>query len=278
MRVIRADAMGMCFGVRDALATLERIESPHHATIFGELVHNAAVQAQLAQRGFATVSEADRANVPDTPLVVITAHGISERDHQRLSAAGKSLTDTTCPLVQRVHRAARELEADGCHVIIVGKRGHVEVKGVADDLASCHVVESVAEVARYPFDRLGIVCQSTAAPRDVAQIHAAIRALNPQAHIRFLDTVCQPTKDRQNAALDLLGQVDMVVVVGGHNSNNTRQLVGLCESMGARTVHVEDASDLDPAWFVDCETVGVTAGTSTLDTCIDEVERSLLRL
>ncbi|HVW03320.1 MAG TPA: hypothetical protein VHB77_23355, partial [Planctomycetaceae bacterium] len=109
MQVIRADAMGMCFGVRDALALLDTVESPRDVTIHGELVHNPTVLVQLDVRGFQRAAEHNRDAVPDTPAVMITAHGVSDRERQRLLAAGKSLIDTTCPLVERAHQAAQKL-------------------------------------------------------------------------------------------------------------------------------------------------------------------------
>ena len=116
MKVRRAEVRGMCFGVRDALKVIEAVDSPRTVTIHGELVHNEAVLSQLEDRGFAMTSEGDRRVMPDTPSVLITAHGISDRERNRLTAAGKQLVDTTCPLVTRVHQAALALQAEGYHV------------------------------------------------------------------------------------------------------------------------------------------------------------------
>jgi 4-hydroxy-3-methylbut-2-enyl diphosphate reductase len=278
MKVIRADALGMCFGVRDALAAIDAVAEPANSTIHGELVHNEDVLARLRERGFTMSKETSRADVPATELVVITAHGISDKEHRRLERAGKRILDTTCPLVRRVHRAAQALEAAGYHVLVIGRHGHVEVQGVVEDLSRFTVVASAAEVKPYPFDRLGIVCQTTAAPREVADIRAAIRASNPRAEIRFVDTVCQPTKDRQAALERLIGQVDAVVVIGGRNSNNTQKLVALCEANRVHALHIQDASDLNPEWFRGCRTVGLTAGTSTPEETIENVHRALLKI
>ena len=166
MRVIRADVMGLCFGVRDALAVIDGIEEPSTVTIHGQLVHNEVVQARLAVAG---VRDAERgpagAELPETPAVLVTAHGISDRERGRLEAAGKRLVDTTCPLVPRVHQAAQALEAEGYHVLVIGRRGHVEVEGIVGDLDHSDVIESVDEVDVYPHRRLGIVCQTTATER-----------------------------------------------------------------------------------------------------------------
>jgi 4-hydroxy-3-methylbut-2-enyl diphosphate reductase len=207
---------------------------------------------------------------------LITAHGVSDRERERLKSAGKQIVDTTCPLVTRVHLAARSLEREGYHVLVIGRRGHVEVDGITEDLDQFDVIESADEVRSYPSTRLGIVCQTTAAVERVLSIRAAIAAQNPDAEIKFIDTVCLPTKEHQRALERLLDRVDAVVVVGGRNSNNTRELVARCRERGKAVIHVQSAADLDPAWFRDFATVGLTAGTSTLAETIDEVDRALV--
>ncbi len=162
MRVIRAQVMGMCFGVRDALAVIDAIEDPRAVRIHGQLVHNEAVNADLARRGFAmpevpATSEA----AARTGLVLITAHGVSDRERRRLEAAGASLIDTTCPLVVRVHQAAQALQARGYHVLVIGRKGHVEVRGIIEDLDRVDVLEEECDVVPFGHPRLGIVCQTT---------------------------------------------------------------------------------------------------------------------
>jgi 4-hydroxy-3-methylbut-2-en-1-yl diphosphate reductase len=278
MQVLLADALGFCFGVRDALAAAERTPCPETVTIHGELVHNERVQSRLYSLGFHSSTEANRGEVPATPRVMITAHGISDRERARLEGSGRQLIDTTCPLVQKVHRAAQILAAEGRHVLIIGRPGHVEVSGIVEDLSSGEVVENSEAVTHYPFDRLGIVCQSTTPPRLAASVNAAIRAANPHADIRFIDTICQPTRDRQDAVVRLLPLVDAVVVVGGKNSNNTRELAALCRDRGVPAFHVQSAADLEANWFRGCQVVGLTAGTSTLDETIEEVQQALVAM
>jgi 4-hydroxy-3-methylbut-2-enyl diphosphate reductase len=269
----------MCFGVRDALAVIDGITEPRAVTIHGQLVHNEVVQSRLESRGFTIHAEAQRANrLPETPSVLITAHGVSNRERKRLEAAGKRIVDTTCPLVTRVHAAALALQAEGFHVLVIGRRGHVEVLGIIEDLDESDVIESADEVKAYSPTRLGIVCQTTAAPERVASIRAAIAAHNPDAEIKFVDTVCSPTKEHQRALERMLERVDAVVVVGGCNSNNTRELVARCRERDRPVIHVQGAGDLDPGWFNDFAVVGLTAGTSTLAETIDEVHRALVSI
>jgi len=275
MRIIRAEAMGFCFGVRDALAVTDAVDQPELVTIHGELVHNAGVLAGLAERGFRMAGENDRRELPATPTVLITAHGVSDHERVRLTASGKQLIDTTCPLVLRVHRAARTLAAEGRHVLVIGRPGHVEVLGIVEDLTDFDVVTGPDDARRYPQAKLGVVCQTTTAPRVAEATLAAIRRENPSADVRYIDTVCQPTRDRQQAVERLAGEVDAVVIVGGKNSNNTRELVALCRERGLATCHVQSAAELDAAWFHGRDVIGLTAGTSTPEATIEEVYAAL---
>ena len=268
----------MCFGVKDALKIADAVGDPTQVTIHGELVHNPEVNRRLAEAGFRQAPEDDRDSPVRTPMVLITAHGVSEAERARLRSAGKELIDATCPLVRRVHAAAQGLEAEGRHILLIGKPGHVEVRGVVADLKHCDVIGAVDEVRSYDAPRLGILCQTTMPPDVVDEVCARIRLLNPSADIRLVDTVCLPTRLRQQAMLDLLGRVEAVVVVGGRQSNNTRRLVELCRRHRTPVEHVESAADLDPGRFEGITTVGLTAGTSTLDATIDEVCRTLERI
>jgi 4-hydroxy-3-methylbut-2-en-1-yl diphosphate reductase len=275
MKVLRASAFGMCFGVRDAIQATAEVERPGDVTIHGELVHNERVLVQLQERGFRMSAERDRGGIPATPAVLVTAHGISHRERGRLTAAGKHLIDTTCPLVRRVHEAAMKLAAAGFDIVLIGRPGHVEVQGITEDLESCHVVASIDDVRTWLVPKIGVICQSTTPPRLAREILSAIEEQNPLSEVRFVNTICQPTADRQAALEELCQQVDSIVVVGGANSNNTRQLANLAREAGVPVWQVQSAADLRSEWFEDCDCVGLTAGTSTLDHTIEEVFETL---
>jgi 4-hydroxy-3-methylbut-2-enyl diphosphate reductase len=278
MKIIKADVLGMCFGVRDALAAMEKVKRPEAVTIHGELVHNEKVLDALHDRGFRMIGEKQRRALPVTQTVLITAHGISDKERARLTQAGKELIDTTCPLVTRAHQAAQKLQAEGRYVVVIGKRGHVEVQGIVEDLCGFDVIGTTDEVRTYPYAKIGVICQTTTPACHAEDIGAALRARNPYADIRFIDTICHPTKDHQRALERLMDEVEAMVVVGGANSNNTRQLVLRCQARGLPAYHVQGPEDLRPEWFCGLETVGLTAGTSTLDETVDAVEDALQQI
>ncbi len=283
MKVIKAQAMGLCFGVRDALDLAFSQREAKDITIHGELVHNEEVLGRLQEKGFAMAPELqapelNRQDMPPTPKVLITAHGISHKERHRLQQQGKQLIDTTCPLVRKVHDAASRLQAEGYHVVVIGKAGHVEVRGIVGDLQSYHILSSCKDACYLPYSKLGVVCQTTFMVGEAQAILRTLRARNPRAKIHFEDTICEPTKQRIQALQYLVQRVDAMVVVGGKNSNNTRQLVRFCEAHGLPTYHIQKAADLDPDCFTDFHVVGLTAGTSTLDSTIDEVCQGLQEL
>lgn len=271
MRVIRATHLGMCFGVRDAIALALTSADTGPLTILGDLVHNPTVLGALAAKGIAVASDVSQVT---THTVMVTAHGASARALASTRALGVHVVEATCPLVHVAHRAVAALVRDGYHVVIVGQRDHVEVRGLTGDLDAVDVVldeEGVLALDEHP--RIGIAAQTTQSIEKVRHLVASIRRRFPRSDVRFLDTVCRPTKERQHAAVELARASDVVIVVGGETSNNTRELVKTCGHYCARVHHVQTETDLSPAWFREAHTIGITAGTSTPDDVIDRVER-----
>ena len=274
IRILRAAHLGMCFGVRDAIDLALNQTQP--VTILGDLVHNETVLQQLRSQGVHIQHQV--ANVT-TPNVIITAHGASERTLAAIRGRGLQVLEATCPLVHYAHRAVAGLVREGYHPIIIGKRDHVEVRGLTEDLPEYDVVlneEDVAQLQERP--RFGVAAQTTQPITRVRRLVALIEERFPASEVRFHDTVCQPTKQRQSAAIELAQQSDVVIVIGGAQSNNTGELVSTCRRFCPRVHHVQNASDLRSEWFEEARTIGITAGTSTPDSIIDEVEDWLRKL
>src|ERR1041384_1715515 len=155
MKVIRAQAMGMCFGVKDAIQTAMNVNEPEKTVIYGQLVHNSEVLKKFRERGFLMALESDRSIPSKASQIVITAHGISDKERSRLIATGKTLVDTTCPLVRRVHEIAKEFQKRGYFIVVIGKKDHVEVMGLVGDLRHYSIVEKPEDVEIYTVDRIG---------------------------------------------------------------------------------------------------------------------------
>jgi len=274
MNILRATHLGLCFGVRDAIH--RALHHPGPVTILGELVHNEIVLERLRARG---VGLARRLEEVATPTVMITAHGASQAQVAAIARAGFQVVEATCPLVRAAHDALLRLAAEGYHPVVIGKADHVEVRGLTGDLAAFDVVLEEADVlALTERERFGVIAQTTQPSDRVRRLVDLLRRRFPASAVRFVDTVCQPTKQRQSAAIALALQCDVVVVVGGARSNNTRELAATCARYCPRVHAVREAGDLDPGWFEPADTVGLTAGTSTPDDVIDAVEQALWRI
>ena len=278
MKIHIAEHYGLCFGVRDAIAEAERLAQQGPLTILGELVHNPVVRERLAEQGVREGHLADPASVR-TPQVMITAHGASDAARADWRRAGFGVSDGTCPLVRHAHDQLRLLVSLGYFPVVIGKRGHVEVQGLVGDFPDAFVFENEADLADLPQrERIGVIAQTTQPSDKVHALVEALRRARPGSEVRFTDTVCQPTKNRQNALRKLIAECDTMVVVGGRNSNNTLQLVAATTVAGLRVFHIERPDELDPAWFRHAECIGLTAGTSTLKETVAAVHTRLLSI
>ncbi|MBL9136326.1 MAG: 4-hydroxy-3-methylbut-2-enyl diphosphate reductase [Verrucomicrobiales bacterium] len=276
MIIQRAQHLGMCFGVRDAIALAQSEASKGPLTVLGDLVHNETVLEDLRRRGVRIERQLESVK---TDRVMITAHGASETRLREVHHQGHHVLEATCPLVRFAHDRVAALVRAGFHPVIIGQRDHVEVLGLTEDLEDFDVVLSEDEIRRLaPRARFGVAAQTTQPLARVQSLVTALRRQFPQAEVRFVDTVCLPTKQRQKAAEEIAQQSDIVIVVGGPRSNNTRELVTTSSRFCARVHHIQSAADLSAAWFQPTDRVGITAGTSTPDSIIDGIEAWLRRL
>jgi 4-hydroxy-3-methylbut-2-enyl diphosphate reductase len=274
VKITLAAAMGTCFGVQDAIDMALDPSYRGNLTIVGQLVHNPQITERLLANGVRIV-ERNQIDSITTQAVMITAHGASDTTKAELQRRGFTVYDATCPLVIRLHKLARFLEREGWFPVIIGKADHVEVKGVVGNLRASAVVyhEQDFELLRGQ-TRLGVVSQTTNRLDKVQRLLSAMRALPWVEQLRFVDTVCQPVKERQAAIATLLeADIDLGIVVGGQNSANTAKLREVIADKGIAAFHVERPEEVDPRWFVARRHVGITAGTSTPPDVIEAVER-----
>lgn len=263
MRVEVARYAGVCYGVERALRLAEEAaESGKAVHTLGPLIHNPQAVDALQAKGVAVAECLDEV---DSGTLVIRSHGVDPAIIESARDRGLDVVDATCPHVSKAHDAARELRADGYAVVIVGEADHPEVEGImAHAGGEAVVVEDVAELPeRLPSRRVGVVVQTT---QSESLLEAVVAALVPRVtELRVYNTICSATVKRQRSAAELAESVDVVVVVGGHNSGNTTRLVEICREINPRTYHVETPSELDRGWFAGASTVGVAAGASTPD-------------
>ncbi len=263
MRVEVARYAGVCYGVERALRLAEEAaESGKVVHTLGPLIHNPQAVDALQAKGVAVAACLDEV---DSGTLVIRSHGVDPAIIASAQDKGLDVVDATCPHVSKAHDAAGELRADGYAVVIVGEADHPEVEGImAHAGGEAVVVEDVDELPdRLPSRRVGVVVQTT---QSESLLEAVVAALVPRVtELRVYNTICSATVKRQRSAAELAESVDVVVVVGGHNSGNTTRLVEICREINPRTYHVETPGELDRGWFVGANSVGVAAGASTPD-------------
>ena len=281
MKVSLASAMGTCFGVQDAINLAMSPEFNNDLTIVGQLVHNPQVSDSLKQNGVSLVPGIEDIDKIKTKKVMITAHGAAEKTKQRLHDAGFIVFDASCPLVMRVHQTIKSLVSKGYFPVVIGQKDHVEVKGIVGDLDDHLVInseEDFSKIEKSGNRKLGIVTQTTQQRDKVEALVEKIRALDYVDEVSFVNTICQPTHDRQVAVHELADQVDLMIVIGGYNSSNTKKLVHVCGEKGIEAHHIESFDQLDKNWFVNKQHVGITAGTSTPENVINEVHTKILEI
>jgi 4-hydroxy-3-methylbut-2-enyl diphosphate reductase len=276
MIVLRADTLGVCRGVRRALAIVEQAIAENPGTpmyTLGPLIHNPRVVEEFKTRGVVPIDDVSQAR---EGLVIVSAHGIGPGLAEECESRGVRVIDATCPDVRRIQRMVREYSTQGCHVLIVGDENHREVIGIRGWAAGSSVVASVEEAERVELPAECIVVGQTTFKR--AEYRAICEVLTRRRPgLTVFDTSCASTETRQRSLLSLSERVEALIVVGGKESANTRWLYQTALQTGKPSWHIEGAAEI-PAELSGCGSVGISAGASTPDEVIDEVEESLLAL
>lgn len=276
MEIIKSRDMGFCFGVRRAVdMMLEAAADGHQVTTLGQVVHNPQVVSDLAQVGIA-VADSRSTDGVGTDRVAITAHGVAESTVKQIEQQGFDVIDTTCQFVKRSQLAAMHLAEAGFTIIIFGDPAHPEVKGVLGWCRGRGITvrdETLEGLPAYLPSKIGVISQTTHTPERFARFVANLMEarIDQITELRVVNVLCNATTSQQAATRDLAQQVDLMIVVGGHNSANTCHLAELSKANGIDTYHVERASEMEDVWFRGHERVGVTAGASTPDSSIDAV-------
>lgn len=273
MEVLLARENGFCFGVKKAVELTEAAAETGKAVHnLGQVVHNPKISERLAARGVKVIK--DPADAKDG-IVVIRAHGVPPEVRKQIEERGLECIDATCSLVLRAQRFTKQLADEGYRVVILGTPDHPEVVGLkgfaGDDYV---VVETKEEWSKLPkMKRAGVVSQSTQPPWAFRELVAHVSEIAQETKV--YNTVCPVTVKRQIAASELAEQVKTIIVVGGKNSANTRELVNLARMQGRIAYHIENADELEPEWLQGQERVGLIGGCSTpMDTLLEVKERA----
>lgn len=270
MEIVIAKSAGFCYGVRRALDTVveaARSEGKRMYTL-GPLIHNPQVVERLARDGVQVVNDIEE--IPAGSIVVMPSHGVPKQVIGRAKELGLETVDVTCPFVAKVHDLAADLQGEGYQVVILGDAGHTEVRGIMSRAGDDGIVVSDADELREHKlgRRVAVVAQTTQSLRAYTEV---VRGVAGRVYeIRAFNTICHATTERQTAAVEMAHDVDVVIVVGGRNSANTRRLVELCSATGVPTHHIETADEISEFWFEGVKKVGLSAGASTPDWIIEE--------
>jgi 4-hydroxy-3-methylbut-2-enyl diphosphate reductase len=281
MRVLLAQPRGFCAGVVRAIDIVERALIKYGPPIYvrHEIVHNRHVVEDLRQRGAVFVDELDE--VPEGAITVFSAHGVAKKVQDEAVSLGLPVIDATCPLVAKVHAEGRRYASQDREIVLIGHAGHAEVEGTIGQIpAKVHLVQTAEDVGTLDVrddDKLAYVTQTTLSVDDTRGIIQALQARFPTIQGPDVRDICYATQNRQQAVRDLAQQVDVLLVVGSRNSSNSNRLRELGEELGCPSYLIDDEAGLRAEWFVDVETVGVTAGASAPEVLVQGVLDGLRR-
>ncbi len=276
-----AKTAGFCFGVKRAVKLANEAPAKYSGcsiSTLGPIIHNPQVVNQLAGKG---VKPIGLDSIPDSGVAIVRSHGITRKLARKLDErSALKLVDATCPFVRRAQKIVAEMSRAGYQVIIIGEPEHPEVTGLISygEPANTRVVSSVEDIpgdffsSRKP-SRIALLAQTTQSQQIYNEIAAAL--LTIKGELRCFNTICTATSDRQSEALQLAKECDCMIIIGGRNSANTNRLYELSRKCQADSYHIETVDELNPDWFADKQTIGISAGASTPQWLIDEVVRKL---
>ena len=276
MKILLAKDAGYCFGVRDAVnLAYDTADKDGDVYMLGHIVHNENVVKDLDNAGAKVVDSLD--NIPEDKPVLFRAHGTSVETWDNANKKNMNIIDATCPLVLEIHDEVKKLEAEGRKIIIVGDHGHDEVKGIASQVKDPIIVSSSKEaLILRKYKRAGVVSQSTQTIENVQEIINII--MTKVFDLRFVNTICFPTKRNQTQIKELAKQCDLMVVIGSFTSANSKRLTALAKERNDKSYQVTNADEINPNWFKEVEIVGVSAGASTPDKIINDVLEKIKKI
>ncbi len=274
MKIIVAKRAGFCFGVKRAVdIAFEEAGKKSGVYTLGPIIHNPQEVDRLASSGVKSLEKVSDIEGKDVSSVIVRTHGIPISDMENLDGKGFEVIDATCPFVKKAQQYAKLLKDEGYKLVILGDKEHPEVKGIMSYAGDDVVVVKSDDEYKPIVGRVGIIVQTT---KQVSVLKSLVSvAVEHAQELKVYNTICNSTALRLKETEQLAKQVDVMVIVGGKNSANTTRLASFSESVGVPTHHIETHEELKTDWFSDVDTVGITAGASTPDWIIDEVEKRI---
>ena len=274
MKIILAKDAGYCFGVRDAVNSAYDMSKEYgEVYMLGDIVHNESVVDDLEKNGVKVVSNLNQ--VPDDKPVLFRAHGTAKEVWKDAEKKKMNIIDATCPLVHEIHKEVKQLDKEGRKIIIIGDHGHDEVIGIASQVKDAIIISTVEEAAKLKkTKKAGIVSQSTQTIENVQDIISIL--MTKVFDLRFVNTICFPTKRNQEQIKELSKIVDLMIIIGSFTSANSKRLTQLSLERNKSTYQVTNATEIDVSWFEkNINSVGISAGASTPDRIIDSVVKKV---
>lgn len=279
MNVILAKNAGFCFGVKRAVDTVyEQLGADQPIYTFGPIIHNEEVVRDLKERGVTVINDIEELEQKPPGTVVIRAHGVEKGVCEEIKRRGFSIIDATCPFVLKIHRLVERYSGEGCQIVIVGNEDHPEVKGIRSwsDAARTQVIASREDALAFTADRGKKVCIVSQTTFNYKKFQELVEIIKEKGYdIIVLNTICNATEERQTEALAVAKQVDAMIVIGGRNSSNTQKLFEICKNECNNTYYIQTVKDLDLAKLGSVDNVGITAGASTPNNIIEEVQKNV---
>lgn len=277
MQIKIAKHSGFCFGVRRAIEIAEKILSESNGRVFswGEIIHNPMVVERFSKKGMKVITDLKAA---EEGTILISSHGTSPEALEAIHKKNLKIVDATCPYVRSAQMIAKRLKKEGFDIFIVGDRLHPEVRGILGFAGKRGYIIENAQLDGMPkrrFSKVGILAQTTQTKENFLNIILKILEKTFFKEARLFDTICNDTKARQQSAKELLWRCDLIIVVGGKNSANTRRLWEICRADGREAFHIEGAGEIKREWLKDKKSVGIVSGASTPDESIQEVVTAL---
>ena len=273
MKITVAKDAGYCFGVRDAVnMAYDSSQKYGEVYMLGDIVHNENVVKDLNKAGAKIVNNID--DIPNNKNVLFRAHGTKRELWEKANKKKLNIIDATCPLVHEIHREVKMLENDGRKIIIIGDHGHDEVVAIADQVKDPIIVSNKEEALKIKRTRkIGVVSQSTQMIENVQDIINIL--MTRIKDIRFINTICYPTKRNHEQIKDMANINDVMIIIGSFTSANSKRLAEISKERNMKTYQISCSEDLSEKWFIKANSVGVSAGASTPDYIIEDVVKKI---